>query len=375
MKFSKLLLLSFVALTFLLSSCKDDGMGDDPCTSNFNQKAMFENVADNLIVPQMKTFQSSVDDLHLAVSEFTDNANSESYAVLLDALTDSWTKWQNVAQYSFGPAEEVFLRNSLNNFPLNIEEMQTKIMAGNTDFSSPDDFDKGFPALDYLFLSVDETIFVPSIIDFYSGNGESELYKNYARAIINDIKTRTDAVVSKWEGAYRDEFVNNTGMAAGSSLSLIINGLNQNYELIKREKLGVPSGVLTLGFANPDKVEAPGLLISKELALEALKATKSLYLGMSASDVNGLGLDDYLTEINALKSEERLDDLIQNQFEAAIRSIENIELTLIEEVTENQENVENAYAEVTKNLVNLKTDLPSVLCVSITYIDNPSDSD
>jgi predicted lipoprotein len=376
MKFSKLLLLSFVALTFVLSSCKDDEMtGGDPCTSNFNQKAMFENVADNLILPQMKDFQGSVDDLHLAVTTFIDAANTENYEVLLAALTDSWTQWQSVAQYSFGPAEEVFLRNSLNNFPLNITEMQTKIMDGNTDFSSPDDFDKGFPALDYLFIGIKETIFTPSVVDFYSSSEDDEPYKNYARAVIEDIKTRTDAVVNKWEGAYRDEFVNNTGTAAGTSLSLIINGLNQNYELIKREKLGVPSGVLTLGFSNPDKVEAPGLAISKELALEALKASKSLYLGMSVSDADGLGLDDYLTEVNALKSEEKLDDLIQNQFEVAIRSIENLELTLQEEARDNQENVENAYAEVTKNLVNLKTDLPSVLCVSITYIDNPSDSD
>jgi len=59
----------------------------------------------------------------------------------------------------------------------------------------------------------------------------------------------------------------------------------------------------------------------------------------------------------------------------AIASLTNLEGSLQEEVAENQAAVENAYAEVTKNLVNLKTDLPSVLCVSITYIDNPSDSD
>lgn len=375
MRFSKLLLLSFIALTFVLSSCKDDEMTGDPCVSNFNQKAMFENVADNLILPQLKVFQTSVDDLHIAVSEFTDNADTESYSVLLAALTDSWTKWQNVAQYSFGPAEEVFLRNSLNNFPLNIEEIQTKIMSGNTDFSSPDDFDKGFPALDYLFLRIDEMIFVPSIIDFYKSSADAEPHKNYALAVIEDIKTRTDAVVSKWEGAYRNEFVNNTGTAAGTSLSLIINGLNQNYELIKREKLGVPSGVLTLGFPQPNNVEALGLRISKELAIEALKASKNLYLGVGVNNVNGLGLDDYLQEVNALKSEEKLDDLIQSQFERAILAIESIEGVLRDEATENTDIVESAYAEVAKNLVNLKTDLPSVLCVSITYIDNPSDSD
>ena len=376
MRFSKLLLLSFVALTFILSSCKDDETGGgDACTSDFNQKAMFENVADNLILPELKVFQTSVNELETVITDFIDNPDTETFLAFYPVLTETWIKWQTVAQYSFGPAEEVFLRNSLNNFPLNVEETEAKILAGDTDFSSPDAYDKGFPALDYLLAGVDGNQFASTIISFYNEDENRDLYKAYALAIVQDIKTRTDAVVSKWEGSYRDEFVNNTGTAAGTSLSLIINGLNQNYELIKREKLGIPSGVLTLGFANPDKVEAQNLRISKELAIEALKATKNLYLGVGINGVDGLGLDDYLVEVNALKSDERLDDLIQAQLDVAISTLVNIEPSLQEEVVENQGNVESAYAEVTKNLVNLKTDLPSVLCVSITYIDNPSDSD
>ena len=374
MKFSKLLLLSFVTLIFFLSSCKPDETVDDPCASNFNQKAMFENVADNLILPQLKDFQGAVNELELVATQFLDNPNNETWLAFYPVFGKTYLKWQTVAQYSFGPAEDVFLRNSLNNFPLNVEEMQAKILAENTDFSSPDAYDKGFPALDYLLSGVGNR-FVSNIISFYNENENRELYKKYVFAVLRDIKERTNTVVSKWETSYRNEFVNNTGTAAGTSLSLIINGLNQNYELIKREKLGVPSGVLTLGFANPDKVESPGFGISKDLAIKALKASKNLYLGAGVNDINGLGLDDYLKEVNALKSGENLDDLIQNQFDLAIASLTNLEGSLQEEVAENQAAVENAYAEVTKNLVNLKTDLPSVLCVSITYIDNPSDSD
>lgn len=337
---------------------------------------MFENVADNLILPQLKDFQGSVNELEIVVIDFIDNPSTETFLAFHPVLVESWTKWQTVAQYSFGPAEEVFLRNSLNNFPLNIEETEVKILAGDTDFGSPDAYDKGFPALDYLLAGgVNGSQFASIITSFYNEDENRDLYKAYALAVVQDMKTRTDAVVSKWETSYRDEFVKNTGTAAGTSLSLIINGLNQNYELIKREKLGVPSGVLTLGFANPDKVETPNLRISKELTIEALKAAKNLYLGVGANGVNGLGLDDFLVQIDALKSDAKLNDLIQAQLDIAISSLENIELIWQAEVVENQENAERVYAEVVKNLVNLKTDLPSVLCVSITYIDNPSDSD
>jgi len=255
MKFSKLLLLSFVTLIFFLSSCKPDETVDDPCASNFNQKAMFENVADNLILPQLKDFQGAVNELELVATQFLDNPNNETWLAFYPVFGKTYLKWQTVAQYSFGPAEDVFLRNSLNNFPLNVEEMQAKILAENTDFSSPDAYDKGFPALDYLLSGVGNR-FVSNIISFYNENENRELYKKYVFAVLRDIKERTNTVVSKWETSYRNEFVNNTGTAAGTSLSLIINGLNQNYELIKREKLGVPSGVLTLGFVNPDKVES-----------------------------------------------------------------------------------------------------------------------
>ena len=86
-------------------------------------------------------------------------------------------------------------------------------------------------------------------------------------------------------------------------------------------------------------------------------------------------VSQFLIKINAEKNGQSLNDLIKAQFTAAIDAVKNTPAPLHDTVVNDNETVVNAYNEITKQLVNIKTDLPSVLCVSITYIDNPSDSD
>ncbi|NJN76974.1 MAG: imelysin family protein [Saprospiraceae bacterium] len=269
--------------------------------------------------------------------------------------------------YEFGPAAEVFLQNSINNFPLDTAIVHQKIQNSDYDFTSPDAYDKGFPALDYLLFGIGNDD--AEIINKLSTNVQ---IKTYFDKVLEDIKTRVEATATGWE-TYRATFIANTGTAAGSSLSLIVNSFNQNYEYIKRDKLGIPSGVLTLGFTNPTKVEAYYGKNSTTLALTALEISRQLYKGK-----DGLGLDDYLQAIGTKKGDKTLDAVIQEQFEIAIQEVYLLGLgnTPLSEIVENEPNrVVNAYNEVTKQLINIKTDMPSVLCVSITYIDNPSDSD
>jgi hypothetical protein len=90
---------------------------------------------------------------------------------------------------------------------------------------------------------------------------------------------------------------------------------------------------------------------------------------------NGVGLDDYLRTVGTMKGNETLDAVIQNQFTSALNALDALSNPLSETVNTNNAAVVNAYNELTKQLVYIKTDMPSVLCVAITYIDNPSDSD
>ena len=67
--------------------------------------------------------------------------------------------------------------------------------------------------------------------------------------------------------------------------------------------------------------------------------------------------------------------MIKNQFTAAKNALAALTGKLSDEVTNNTSVVETAYNELSKQVVNIKTDMPSVMCISITYVDNPSDSD
>ena len=100
-----------------------------------------------------------------------------------------------------------------------------------------------------------------------------------------------------------------------------------------------------------------------------------MYLGKANTGENRLGLDDYLATIGAQKNGQSLNQIIQTQFTAAQSALNALSGKLSDAVDNNTSTVETAYNELSKQLVNIKTDMPSVMCISITYIDNPSDSD
>ena len=360
----KKLVLLFLPIAFLLTACEED-MGSNPCESDYDQQALFQNLADGAILPAYAEMETSAVALDEAAQEFAGAPSTATLTVLRDAFRMAYLDWQAVAQYEFGPAEERALRATLNNFPLNAQALENKIAAADYDFTNPNTFDKGFPALDYLLYGIGDGT-EAAIADQYSDGA----YADFLTAQTAYILAAVSDVREAWAKGYRDEFISNTGTAAGTSLSLVINALNEHYETIKRERIGVPSGVVTLGFTNPEKVEARYSGLSLELAIAATEAAKKFYTGS-----NGAGLDDYLEAVNATKEGESLNARILAQFDAALAALAEIDGPLQEAVEENNEVTVTAYNELTKQIVNIKTDLPSVLCVSITYVDNPSDSD
>ena len=358
----------------LFSACDNNNGNQDPCSVDFDQSAMYTNLADNVIIPSYLGMRTSLVDLKLHANAFLVEPTEIHLENFQAAYIASHREFQKIAPFNFGPAGEVFLRSSVNNFPVNVDEIHENIAGGNYDFNLPDRYDKGFPAMDYLLFGIAET--PAEIVDKYVFDPQATANKKYLEDVVNDIISRVEHTADGWLlDGYRESFINNTGTAAGTSLSLIINSFNEHYEIIKREKIGIPSGVLTLGFTNPTKTEAFYSGKSAALALEALNASKRLYLGESLNGSNGLGLDDYLAAAIDEQSLEDVDARIQTQFNVAIQSVEGITDPYSEFVDSNQAEAEAAYAEVSKQLINIKTDMPTIFCVAITYVDNPSDSD
>lgn len=365
---------SFVLLLF--PSCKDpNNDGQVTCTGDFDQESMYTHVADNIIVPGYSALVEELDQLEEKSNRFAEEVNLSNLEQLQNQIFQTALAWQDVAQFDFGPAESELLKSSVNNFPLNLDDLQSNINMEGPLESTPETFHTGLPALDYLLFGVATDS--NSVLDFYLDDANSATYLNYVKLVVAEMKSDATNTLESWNDNYRNEFVSNTGTAAGSALSLLINGFNKQYEIIKREKLGVPSGVLTLEIPNPDKAEAFYSDQSLALTVAALEASYNLYKGVGADGTDKIGFEEILQFVNAQKEETTLDALIQQQFDVALTTLRDLNArgNLTELIDTDQLSVIEAYNEVTKQLVNIKTDMPSVLCVSITYIDNPSDSD
>lgn len=350
-------------LALALVSCEEEIA--DPCSSKFDQTAMFTNVADNLIVPAYQDLQVRTNTLATASTAFSNDISIANLQSLRAAWASAYRSWQTAALYNFGPAEAELLRESLNNYPVDTDAINTNIEAGTWDLDAVDTYDKGFPALDYLLYGTGEN--EAAIVDYFQNSSAAIAY---VVDITVQIKTKVDATMQAWSDGYRETFIENTGTADGSALSQIVNGINEHYERLKRDKIGIPSGVVALGIPRPQSVEARFSGISLELAVIALVASQKLFKGK-----DDIGLEAYLNEVNAKKGDELLSRVISNQYILALGELNKITGTLSEAVEAQNEQVIEAYRAVTTQVVHLKTDMPSVLCVAITYVDNPSDSD
>jgi predicted lipoprotein len=236
---------------------------------------------------------------------------------------------------------------------------------------------KGFPALDYLLFNTDSATL---LIDYTTGANAANR-KQYLATVSTDIKTETNTVVNAWlvsGGNYINTFINGSGTSVSSSLGLLINSADQDLEILKNYRLGVPLGKVLTADTNvisPTQVEAYYSGISAQLALTQLKAIQGLYLGNSVHG-NGLGLSNYLTQSNKTYSSyngSSLDSTIKAAFTLAVTDLQGVPDPLSATIQSNPTSADNAFAETQQLVTLLKTDMPSLLGVAITYGDNDGD--
>jgi predicted lipoprotein len=362
----------FCVLTIVgfLSSCKDDNQKFTPsCISEYDISPLLVNYVDEIIIPRLESFDKQFDECYQEGENFIDNPQLENLIQFRMEYIAVYKLWQTVSAFSFGPGEDVFWVSSFNNFPLNESKVLLDVQDGKMDFSSPDDYNKGLPLLDFFLYGLSDS--EEGILDSFSINNA---YGIYTKAVLDDMDKKLDDVIGNWQ-SYANEFKQKTGTTDGQSINLLVNTLNKDYEYIKRNKIGIPSGVLSLGFTNPREVESYHSGQSLELAKTAIQSSKDLFLGTKFDGIDGEGLEEILRSIGADKNGVSLADVIINQYDIALERINAIEETLQESVDDDKQNVIDAYNALSEQVIYLKSDMPSVMCIPITYVDNPSDSD
>ncbi|MDT7829773.1 imelysin family protein [Pricia sp. S334] len=380
-------ILGGLMVLMFIGACSSDnnggsGISDDvdsnpePDTGGtFERGAMLANWADNIIIPAYTDFSTKLTELSSEYDTFKSDSNAGNLAALRASWVAAYKAWQHVVMFEVGPAETVGLRLNINAYPTDTEVIESNAGNGTYDLKLPSNrVAKGFPALDYLINGIGETD--EDITAKLSSDTGKASYIPYIEAIISDMQSLTEEVVSEWQQGYRDTFVKNDGASATASVDRFVNAYIFYYEkFLRAGKMGIPLGVFT-GTALPGNLEAYYAEdLAKTLFLEGLNASQDFFNGKHfGSDAKGESLASYLDALNSLKQGEDLNEIINEQFEVARQSVTALN-TFREEIENNASpnDMFEAYDEVQRLVPLFKVDMVSAMSISISYVDADGD--
>jgi hypothetical protein len=205
----------------------------------------------------------------------------------------------------------------------------------------------------------------------YSNEPDATKYSNYINAILNQMNSLTQEVLSHWKSSYRATFIDSRSNTATSSLNKLVNDFIFYYEKgLRANKIGIPAGIFSSS-PLPNKVEAFYRKdISKELVLDALQAVEDFYNGKHFnSNTTGESFKSYLIYLD------RNDIYVstRDQFNAARLEINNLSNNLSEQVITDNSKMTRAYDELQKAVVLLKVDMLQAFSINIDYVDADGD--
>lgn len=365
---SALLLVSLLT-TAVCCKKKNSTKTDETSTDeSFNKQELLINLADNLILPAYKDFKVALDSLAQTFEAFKVSGTKSDFLITRQKFDVAYFKYQRISIFGFGPGEDAAIRTNFNIFPCDTNKIKTNISSGSYNLSSASNFaTKGLPALDYLFYDFNKSD------DVIAQSFTDAKRKTYVSDVLNEMSLKLNTVIAAWNSSYRNTFINSLSTDVGSSLGYVINQINYELDYLKNSKIATPLGLRSGGTALPNNSEAFYGKQSMLYALETLNTMENLYLGRSFKNVDGPGFDDYLDHLKVNHVDVTLNTAIKNQFTAARAKLNAIGNPLSEKVLTTPTVVNEAYTELVKLLVLLKTDMPSSLGVVITYQDGDGD--
>lgn len=352
-------------LTVVFVSISCNKQDDDPGPSNdLNRKPMLENYAGNYIVPAYNDMETSMNKLKAIISDFAANPDLTGYLEAQLELGNVYLQWQGTDLYQFGPADDMQLRSFMNTYPVTTGKVNANISSGSYDLEAFGNKDaQGFPALDYMLNAWE--------LDMYTTEPMAAARRQYLLDVVSKMSDKVTAVRQQW-GTYKNTFIDNTGTDANSSLSQMVNNYVLYYErYLRGGKIGIPVGAMT-GTALPQNIESlytPEN--SKKYAVAALNAVLNFYRG---DRVVRESMQTYLAALGTKDENDKLiADLIEEEMQQAIQSVERLGGTLQYNINNNRTQVLEAYDEIQDVVPLLKVDMVSAFSISITYTDNDGD--
>ena len=361
---------------FLIIACSSESDENQNQVADFDRSSILKNYADNIIIPRYNNFKSDLDALKTVVDEFASTPNSENFDKVHNQWFKAYKTWQHVEMFNIGKAEQIMYFNTINTYPVDELRINENINSKRYDLSNANDWSsQGLSGIDYMLHGIEDN--KEKIIQKYVDDTN---YGDYLKNLLVIMTNNTDDIVQDWP-TYKDTFVQSSGNSNSSSLNMITNDFVYYFEKgLRANKIGIPAGVYSGGNTLPSKVEAYYSSknsfqdISKDLAKEAVIASENLFLGKSSNGVNGPSLKTYLDYIyNSDVNKENLSPIISSNFQKAKEEIDLLDSNFINQINNDKRKMLNAFDKLQAIVVNMKTEMLSLLSIQVDYIDADGD--
>lgn len=364
----KWLVLSFALLTGA-TGCDTNV---DPVNCDFDQTGMLTNYADEIIMPRFSALVTGATLLDGAVQAFVASPSIGMLVEIRVSFAPTYLAYQRCSPFAFGPAliDGTPFRERFNTFPTNTVTIESAIQNG-TSVEATTKSAVGFPALEYLIFG-DGNMTDQQIVDLFTTDQYAESRKAYLSQLSAELKSTSTDILTGWD-AYRSAFIANTGTADGTSISLLINELNFDFEVLKNFKFKIPLGKFNGGVVIPESVEAYYAGGSVQLAKEHLEGIQDLYLGIGENQADGLGLYEFVDCFGAIVDDEPLAEKIADQFNVISDALGQISDPMSETLVNERTVVDAAYQQMQMMVPLLKYEMTSTIGVQINYQDNDGD--
>ena len=334
---------------------------------SFDKSLMLTNWVDNIIIPAHNEFNSKLSELNSAINSFVGSPSISSLQNASDAWLLAYKYWQHIEMFDFGTAEVINYKNKMNVYPTDVDLINSNISNGGYDLNNNNNFDaRGFPAIDYMLHGLAENN--EEIINQFNSN---QSFANYLISIVDNMIYNTNLVLDYWS-INRENFISNDGNTATSSINKITNDFIYFFEKgLRANKIGIPAGRYSSD-PLPQNVEAYYKQdVSKELALEALLASKNFFVGnhFNQTITSGFSFKDYLEDLdNSI-----LVELIMAQFSDAEAQVNQLDNNFVNQILKNNNQMLYAFDYIQFLVVSFKVDMLQSLGISVDYIDADGD--
>ena len=261
------------------------------------------------------------------------------------------------------------LFQNIGTFPASALKIESSINAKDTSFRNFDRDSRGLYALEYLIFK-DSASFIQSIKD-------QPFKLAYMKAVSRNIVTRVETVLNQWQGVYGTAFINNDGAQAGSSISELYNAFVFHFEVMKNYNLGLPMGKRA-GQVNsePSKVEGYYSGYSTALLQAKYTALRHLWFGYArlslATSLSANGFKEYILSVENGPRLAQDTELQWNVIGTGISTID-AQVPLHTMIIGQSSQLEQIFLEMTKHTRFIKSEMSSLLGISITYASGDGD--